>query len=119
MDVKYYLCPVCEEQRLRYAVIDIDGTNLEEGYCCESCGETFIGLDNEEIVELNPEINNNMTTVKCKKCGSANVEVRTWVNPNTSEVTSLSDIATIITEEDDCWCKECGENVKLVIEETK
>ena len=121
MERKYYTCPVCEEQKLRYAVIDIDGTNLEEGYCCESCGETFIGLDNTEIVELNPEINNDndMTTVKCKKCGSANVEVRAWVNPNTEEVSSLSDIHTIISEQDDYWCKECEESVELIIEDSK
>ncbi len=54
---KYYICPECEEQKLRYAVIDLDGTNLEEGYCCESCSETFIGLDHSQVVELNPNIN--------------------------------------------------------------
>ena len=54
---KYYTCPECEKQKLRYAVIDLDDTNLEEGYCCESCGETFIGLYHDQEVELNPNIN--------------------------------------------------------------
>ncbi len=56
-ETKYYTCPECEEQKLRYAIIDLDGTNLEEGYCCEGCGETFIGLDHYEVVEVNPNIN--------------------------------------------------------------
>ncbi len=55
--------------------------------------------------------------VKCKKCGSSNVEIRTWINPNTLEVTSLSDIDTIISEESDCWCKECDDNAELIATE--
>ncbi|MFI3293850.1 MAG: hypothetical protein SNI70_10085 [Rikenellaceae bacterium] len=55
--------------------------------------------------------------VKCKKCGSTNVEVRTWVNPNTLEVASLLDIHTIISEQADCWCKECDDNAELIITE--
>lgn len=54
--VKYYTCPACYEEALKYAMIDVDGTNLEEGYSCGECGECFIGLDNQEVIEQNPEI---------------------------------------------------------------
>ena len=52
------ICPECQEQALRYAMIDVDGTNLEEGYSCGECGECFIGLDNEQVIETNPEMRN-------------------------------------------------------------
>lgn len=54
--VKYYTCPACQEEALKYAMIDTDGTNLEEGYSCGECGECFIGLDNQEVIEHNPQI---------------------------------------------------------------
>ncbi|MFR9543620.1 MAG: hypothetical protein SNH27_16425 [Rikenellaceae bacterium] len=54
---KYYICPECEEQELRYAIIDLDGTNLEEGYCCQECGAEFIGLGNDSVYEANPDMN--------------------------------------------------------------
>lgn len=53
---KQYTCPACQEEALKYAMIDTDGTNLEEGYACSECGECFIGLDNQEVIEQNPEI---------------------------------------------------------------
>lgn len=53
---KFYTCPECQEEALRYAMIDTDGTNLEEGYCCEECEAEFLGLHNHEVIELNPEI---------------------------------------------------------------
>lgn len=53
---KLYICPECQEEALRYAMIDLDGTNLEEGYSCGECGANFIGLDNESVIETNPEI---------------------------------------------------------------
>lgn len=56
--------------------------------------------------------------VKCKKCGSADVEIRAFVNPNTEEVSSLNNIATLITERDDCWCKDCDDYADLIIEES-
>ncbi len=56
-ETKYYTCPDCGEESLRYAVIDVDGTNLEEGYSCDACGEEFIGLDNYSVAECNPEMN--------------------------------------------------------------
>lgn len=53
---KIYTCPECQEEALRYAIIDTDGTNLEEGYSCRECGAEFIGLRNHGVIELNPEI---------------------------------------------------------------
>ena len=57
--------------------------------------------------------------VKCKKCGSADVEVHTWVNPNTEECSALSDLDNVISDDEDCWCKECEDNIELIIEESK
>lgn len=56
---KLYICPECQEEALRYAMIDLDGTNLEEGYSCGECVANFIGLDNQEVTILNPEITKN------------------------------------------------------------
>ena len=53
---KLYTCPECNEISLKYAIIDIDGTNLKEGYSCENCESEFIGLDNEQVNAVNPEI---------------------------------------------------------------
>lgn len=46
-------CPYCLEEALKYAMIDIDGTNIEEGYSCEECGAEFIGIENEEVIRVN------------------------------------------------------------------
>ena len=53
---KHYTCPACQEESLKYAMIDVDGTNLEEGFSCGECGECFIGLDNQAVIEHNPQI---------------------------------------------------------------
>lgn len=47
------ICPECQEEALKYAMIDVDGTNLEEGYSCGECGECFIGLDNKQVADAN------------------------------------------------------------------
>lgn len=54
---KIFTCPACQEEALRYAMIDVDGTNLEEGYYCQECGERFLGIDNEEVKQANQENN--------------------------------------------------------------
>jgi hypothetical protein len=46
-------CPYCLEEALKYAIIDIDGTNIEEGYSCKECGAEFIGIENEEVIRVN------------------------------------------------------------------
>lgn len=50
---KPMICPECQEEALKYAMIDIDGTNLEEGHSCSECGANFIGLDNKQVTEAN------------------------------------------------------------------
>lgn len=54
---KTYTCPQCFQEALKYAMIDIDGTNLEEGYSCSECGVEFIGTENAQVLEFNTEIN--------------------------------------------------------------
>lgn len=53
-----------------------------------------------------------MSKIVCDQCGSANVEILMWVNPNTHEIGDDS-----IEEREGNWCKECEENVELVPEE--
>ena len=60
-----------------------------------------------------------METVKCKRCGSCDVEVRAFVNPNTEEVSSLNNTDALIREREDCWCKDCDDYADLIIEDSK
>lgn len=50
--------------------------------------------------------NNNFDTLYCENCGSTDVEMRMWVNPNTDQIGGDCD-------DDDCWCCNCQEHVKL------
>ena len=38
---------------------------------------------------------------KCQECGSENIQVKMWVNPNTNEVVDDE------CAEELCWCEEC------------
>ena len=40
--------------------------------------------------------------VKCKVCGSTQIQVKYWVNPNTFEIIDPCD-----GEENECWCEDC------------
>ena len=52
----------------------------------------------------------HFTKLYCSECGSDEVEMKMWVNPNTDEIGGeCSDTS----EEEDCWCKNCEENVQL------
>lgn len=53
----------------------------------------------------------SLDTLYCADCGSSDVEMKTWVNPNTDEI---GDDCSDRTEEEDCWCKNCEENVRLL-----
>lgn len=53
MNKLHHTCPQCFHEALKYAMIDLDGTNLEEGYSCADCGAEFIGIDNEQVLEIN------------------------------------------------------------------
>lgn len=46
----------------------------------------------------------------CPLCGSTNVEMQMWVNPNTNDI---SGDCLGSGEGDDCWCCECEEHVDL------
>lgn len=49
----------------------------------------------------------------CAKCGSTSVQTKAWVNANTNEF--VDDIGSD-GDEDDNYCEDCGENVKLVLQ---
>lgn len=54
----------------------------------------------------------------CTHCGSSNIEVRTWVNPNTREV-SEDELITVF--DDECYCNNCESmrdyKIETIIEE--
>lgn len=62
-----------------------------------------------------------MSIVKCKACGSSDVELRAWVKPNMDcECTHSIDFSqTVLGNKTDCYCCNCQDNVELIIEEDK
>lgn len=42
--------------------------------------------------------------IKCTECGSTNVQIKCWVNPNTNEV--FDECENPLRE---CWCEDCKE----------
>lgn len=42
----------------------------------------------------------------CSECGSPNIQVQAWINPNTGQVTNT-------LESNDCWCEDCKDRTKL------
>lgn len=55
--------------------------------------------------------NNNIKKQKslyfCSVCGSDDIEIKMWVNPNTNEL--VDDIDT------NCWCHNCEEETKIKV----
>ena len=49
-----------------------------------------------------------MTKLVCKKCGSEDVAVMVWQNPNTKEITGPAD------EVGRAWCDDCQKFTKLI-----
>lgn len=45
--------------------------------------------------------------VICKQCGSTDIQVKYWCNPNTFRIV---DVAS--GEENDCWCENCQDNTQ-------
>ena len=45
----------------------------------------------------------------CPECGSENVQIKYWVNPNTN---SIIDTA----EDEEGWCEQCEQHLSLNIE---
>ncbi len=52
----------------------------------------------------------DFTKLYCTDCGSDEVEVIMWVNPNTYEI---GEDYNCPPEVEDCWCKNCEEHVQL------
>lgn len=50
-------------------------------------------------------------TLYCENCGSTDVEMKMWVNPNTSEI---GDDCSSRKEAGDCFCNECQDNTRLL-----
>jgi len=46
----------------------------------------------------------------CSKCGSNDVEVKLWINPNNSQI---NDDIELVAEE--LWCNQCDEQCELLI----
>jgi hypothetical protein len=60
-----------------------------------------------------------MSMVRCKQCGSNDVELRAWVKPNMGcECTHSIDFSDAVLENKaDCFCCNCQDNVELKIED--
>lgn len=43
----------------------------------------------------------------CNNCGSKNIAIKAWIDPNTDEI--ISDI-----EEDVAWCNDCEDEVRMI-----
>lgn len=50
-------------------------------------------------------------TLYCAECGSTNVDIKMWVNPNTG---MISGTCSDLDEEDDNWCNNCENHVQLL-----
>jgi uncharacterized protein with von Willebrand factor type A (vWA) domain len=51
------------------------------------------------------------TIWKCSECGSQNVEIKNWINPNTGEIGTNDSL-----EINDCFCLDCSEHHMLIPE---
>ncbi len=51
------------------------------------------------------------TTLYCSNCGSIDVEMRMWVNPNTQKT---GERCSDFSEKDDNWCKTCESHAELL-----
>lgn len=52
----------------------------------------------------------DLDTLHCADCGSSDVEMTMWVNPNTEKISCQTSDRF---EEEDCWCNNCSQHVKL------
>ncbi len=50
-----------------------------------------------------------MSILVCKECKSEEVELKTWVNPNTNEIGDI-----VSADVCDTWCRHCMKHVELV-----
>ena len=49
--------------------------------------------------------------ITCKICGSEDVQLKSWVNPNTFNI--CQDFFEFDNDITEYWCCECDENVRL------
>lgn len=54
----------------------------------------------------------DMNTLYCADCGSSEVEMKMWVDPNTNSIVSTD--CSDPPEIEDCWCNSCEEYVRLL-----
>lgn len=52
-----------------------------------------------------------MNALYCANCGSMNVEMKMWVNPNTQKI---GDRCSDLSEAEDNWCQICEDHVELM-----
>ena len=73
-------------------------------------------LEDERSGMLAPEFPTDKTKIVflCSNCGSDNVEMKAWVNPNTDDIGD-----TISSEDEDCYCNDCDGNHELLSHELK
>lgn len=56
-----------------------------------------------------------MSKFVCKNCGSENVEIKAWVNPNTNECNQTHFIDEV--EDEDTWCTDCETHGGIEVKE--
>ena len=54
----------------------------------------------------------SLNTLYCAECGSVNVQVQAWIDPNTKEFHGYVN-GPCRLEEEDCWCDNCQGHVEL------
>lgn len=59
------------------------------------------------------------TKIVCSACGSEDVQAQVWVKLNECFRPTTEFVDEMIREEAYCWCCQCGENRKLIIQESE
>lgn len=70
----------------------------------------------DEALSLLKDITKDAMKYKCKACGSTNVQIGMWVNPNTMKVMSEEPLFDINQAPDNVgvqWCENCEEHTEL------
>ncbi len=50
---------------------------------------------------------------RCKECGSTDIQILAWVNPNTDEIVDDE------VSDGKCWCERCGKHQRYECVEVK
>lgn len=89
--------------------VDYCINELAIGHASNIAGEDFYWGETEEVIH---DIHKHAFVIRCKECGSIDIEEKWWVNPNTMEISDNC-------EEDECWCNECGDHCRKEIVRTE